>query len=69
MPDRGAGWGWPGAARKAHYFEAGEVVSLCGKWMYTGTLTGNQGPPGGPDDCKECTRRLTIRQEEAARGA
>lgn len=49
------GWGWPMASRKAHYFING--MSLCRKWMYTGTLTQNQSSERGPDDCAECHRK------------
>ena len=31
-----AGWGYPIMAKKGHYFKAGEVISICGKWMYAG---------------------------------
>ncbi len=31
-----AGWGYPLLAKKAHYFQEGEAISLCGKWMFTG---------------------------------
>lgn len=54
------GWGWPLDSRKAHYFVGGR--SLCKKWMFTGTLVDNQDNPGGPDDCKECVRRLAKRK-------
>lgn len=53
-------WAWPGAARKAHFFEAGHIISLCRKWMFTGEATPNQGGPS-PDDCADCTRRLKKR--------
>jgi hypothetical protein len=33
------GWGWPGLAKKAHYFVASE--SLCRKWLFTGALNGS----------------------------
>ena len=51
------GWGWPGAARKAHYFEEGETISLCGRWMFAGPRDTNRGGTS-PDDCVECKRRL-----------
>jgi len=61
------GWHWPVASRKAHYFRKGR--SLCNRWMYCGTLVGSQetGPELGPDDCRECHRRLM--KEKADRNA
>lgn len=60
-----AGWGFPGAARKAHYFEDGEIISVCRKWMYSGPLTVNQnmGEKPGPDDCVACFK---IAKKKAA---
>lgn len=62
------GWGWPGASRKAHYFND-SVYSLCGKWMYSGALTENQAGTS-PDDCAACTRALAklAPKEEAIGG-
>jgi hypothetical protein len=51
------GWGWPGAAKKAHYFADGGIISLCRRWMYRGPLTVNQ-EGASPDDCVACTREL-----------
>lgn len=54
---RHAGWGFPVAARKAHFFEQGVSVSLCGNWLFTGPVepqTGNS----SPDDCKVCLKKL-----------
>lgn len=56
MADLTAGWGWPGNARKAHYFARGEYIALCGRWMYTGPRDTSDGP--SPDDCAECRRRV-----------
>ena len=53
------GWGWPARSKKAHWFING--ISICGKWMYTGPMTPEQGGAGGPDDCKECCKRLAKR--------
>jgi len=55
MPE---GWGWPGAARKAHYFVDGR--SLCGRWGWIG---GSLQPAGEPssDDCAACARKLAKR--------
>jgi hypothetical protein len=51
-----AGWGFPWNARKAHYFEVNEILSLCGRWLYFGLRNQHHGP--SPDDCAECRRRL-----------
>lgn len=56
------GWGWPGLARKAHYFDHGR--SLCGAWLYTGRDLGAAGWTG-PDDCKKCARLLAQRLAKA----
>lgn len=61
LPATRSGWAWPGAAKKAHYFDD-SAISLCGKWMYTGPLTANQGD-SSPDDCVACTR-LLVKMEE-----
>lgn len=57
--DRAAtsGWGWPLNARKPHFFEKGEVVSLCGRWMYVG----ERGGPYVTDGCAVCSRKLGAR--------
>lgn len=60
MSIRVEGWGWPGAARKAHYFLAGDSISLCGKWMFTGPRTVEDG--SGPDDCVVCRREMGKRK-------
>ena len=52
------GWGWPGISKKAHWFTE-DGRSLCGKWMYMGSLeTGND---ASADNCAECKRRLAKR--------
>lgn len=63
------GWGFPGLSRKAHYFDGGR--SICGKWLYMGNLDINQttGDKPGPDDCRECHRRLLKRKAMAAGAA
>lgn len=55
-PKLPAGWGFPGLARKCHWFDAGEITSRCGKWMHSGMRV--DGKPGGPDDCAACVRSL-----------
>ena len=53
------GWGFPGLARKAHYFVEGKA--LCGKWAYTGSLDGSNPEIKGPDDCVACRRKYDER--------
>lgn len=64
-----AGWRWPRLSRKAHYYMAGETISVCGKWMYSGPLTPTQetaeGKPG-PDDCTPCWRIATKQRRQPA---
>lgn len=55
-----AGWGWPGAAAKPHYFLAGDTISLCGKWMYTGPRD-QENSPGRASDCSPCGKKLASR--------
>ncbi len=52
------GWGWPLAAKKAHYYKEGDAVSLCGRWAYSGPRTNEV--KSSPDDCKDCTRRVVA---------
>ena len=53
-----AGWAEPIAARKAHYFQAGHSVSVCGRWMYTGERdTADTGSPY-VDNCNMCLRKF-----------
>ena len=63
------GWGFPAASRKAHYFKAGR--SLCGKWLYQGNLDINQqmSDTPGPDDCRQCHRRLMKERAGKAEGS
>jgi hypothetical protein len=49
------GWGWPGNSRKAHYFLDGELISLCGKWMFAGVRHDTM--HASPDNCIACRRR------------
>lgn len=60
------GWTWLVNATKWHYFVDGR--SLCGRWMTfvrASELEPDTGP--GPDDCRECRRRLDKRQAAARR--
>ena len=45
------GWGFPLKSKKAHYFNK-EIRSLCGKWLFTGTLEDDKHT--SPDNCKVC---------------
>lgn len=58
------GWGFPSNSRKAHWF-AERSTSLCSKWMFFGTLEPDDYK--SEHDCKDCRRRLTKRQEQAAK--
>jgi hypothetical protein len=51
----GGGWGWPGLAKKAHYFVKGR--SLCGKWLFTGDSEGKELEFRGDDDCAACFKK------------
>lgn len=53
------GWGWPGGARKAHYFTVGGR-SLCGGWLFTGIVYDTN--DNSSDNCKECKRRVMKRR-------
>lgn len=55
-----AGWGFPGSARKAHYFEAGDAISICGRWMYTGPREEETGTRS-PSDCGACVKKLELK--------
>jgi hypothetical protein len=52
------GWGWPGAARKPHYFRDG--MSLCGKWMLFSPSPREGGLEAEirSDDCTVCARAV-----------
>jgi hypothetical protein len=62
------GWGFPLLSKKAHYFKP-DMRSLCGKWLYSGELTKDDGKKG-PDDCALCRKRLdaAIKVTEEGRG-
>lgn len=57
------GWGWPGASKKAHYYN-NDARSLCGKWIYTGVL--EEGNDNSSDNCAECKKRLQKNNTSAA---
>lgn len=54
------GWAWPSNSRKAHYFVGGR--SLCAKWRWLHKGGLDDTPYTGPDDCKECVRKLNKRR-------
>jgi hypothetical protein len=49
------GWGFPLNSRKAHFFTAGEIISVCGRMMYSGERQDDN--HNSPDNCAECRRR------------
>jgi len=55
MTDLKRGWGFPGNSRKAHYFLAGEMISICGRMMFAGERFDDKHE--SPDNCAECKRR------------
>lgn len=61
------GWGWPGNARKAHFFAEGQTRCLCGKWGFYFGPRGNT-RHDSPDNCAECNRlrrsRIEHKREE-----
>jgi hypothetical protein len=61
VPVSEGGWGWPAQASKPHYFEPGEITSICRKWMFTGLRTRDNGVKG-PDDCAACHKKLEKRK-------
>ncbi len=49
------GWGCPANSRKAHYFVADDMRSLCGKWAYTGERFDDKHDHSL--NCADCKRR------------
>lgn len=57
------GWGFPGLAKKAHYFEDDNSTSLCGKWWYMGTR--HDDDHDHKMNCTTCMRkRLKLLEKE-----
>lgn len=54
MADLPQGWGFPGDARKAHYFLKGEIQSICGKWWFSGERFDEQ--HDHRQNCVQCIR-------------
>lgn len=50
-----AGWGFPLNARRAHYYPAGELRSLCGTSMYGGSREDSN--HDSADNCAQCRKR------------
>ena len=59
MAELSAGWRWPINARKAHYFDEGTLISICGKWMYAGPSQGDSFSRSS-DDCAACRRKVSA---------
>lgn len=57
------GWGSPERARKAHYFRAGECVSLCGNWLFTGVRFDTDHE--NKDNCKVCMKKREAEERSA----
>jgi hypothetical protein len=64
------GWAMPAAAKKFHFFVAETGVALCGSWLFTGRVDGDDGDPGvlpRRTDCVKCFRaRLSMLGKEGA---
>lgn len=62
-------WRWPANARKAHIYEQGDAIALCGRWMYRGPTESPFDPQAtqGPDDCTPCFRKAQQWTIAAAR--
>jgi len=60
------GWGWPGRARKAHFFLQGSPISSCGRWLYTGIREDIDLGDASADKCPTCERaqRLEIARRD-----
>lgn len=54
------GWKFLIGVPKAHYFV--NMRSLCGRWGTLGDGGLELGNDDSPDNCKECVKRLKIRQ-------
>jgi hypothetical protein len=54
MPNLPQGWGFPLNSRKAHYFLAGQIISICNKMMYGGEREDDKHDHA--DNCAQCKR-------------
>lgn len=55
-----AGWGQPVARTHAHFFDAGQAMSVCGRVLHYGRRSATSGPHRGTA-CKLCKTRLEER--------
>jgi len=60
------GWSFPANSKKAHYFLANEIRSLCMKWMYAGEREDSK--DDSLDNCKDCIKRLAAMRKKQAKG-
>jgi hypothetical protein len=67
MPELKAGWRFPPNSRKAHFFDEGQIICLCRKWMFAGLTQGDANSPPSRDDCVECRKRLEKRIAKEAK--
>lgn len=51
-----AGWGYPLLARKGHYYQKGQALPLCGKWLFTGVRYVETESKSA--HCATCTKKL-----------
>lgn len=63
------GWGFPASGRRFHYFDRGETISICGRWMFTGPRDPGYSTGPGPEDCKACWKVLDKRIKAIDEGA
>lgn len=64
-----AGWATPMPRGYVHYFRAGDVLSLCGKWMFSGSPR-EDGNDERADTCAACyTAVQNIRRRQGGQTA
>lgn len=56
------GWGFPTLSKKAHFFNSGEAISLCGKWMFTGVRIDEWHEH--PENCATCMKKRKKQEGE-----
>lgn len=56
------GWGQPDKASKPHFFKAGDLMSLCGRWRFGGYRNPKSGDEhnNNQNDCVTCKRKKGI---------
>jgi len=62
MSSKEQGWSWPVNSQRAHYFPAGELISLCGRWMILGGEREDD-KHDSPDNCAACRKKLDKLRE------